>query len=140
MLLRQSPVPLPSHPSMPRQPPPCPTQTQSVKLHAEKLPAVGALSACERKLAAIATKLVTCPALLLLQQPFQACHLPSDSLAAQHLLSSLQTAAQKLRINIVVGEESLPNRVYKRFPHAVLLDQAGLQVFAGEPQQVTKLT
>lgn len=57
--------------------------------------------------------------------------------AAQHLLSSLQIAAQKLRINIVIGEETLSEASFVQFPNAVVLDQAGLPAFAGPPQQVS---
>ena len=88
---------------------------------------------------AVATKLVTCPALLLLEEPFRACQMPCEGPAAQHLLGSLQTAANKLHINIVVGEETLPEAAFVQFPSVVLLDQAGLTAFAGEPQQVRSL-
>ena len=97
----------------------------------------GGLSVCERKMVAVATKLVTCPALLLLEEPFTACQAPCDKPAAQHLLSSLQTAAQKLHINIIVGEEALPEAAFAQFHHVALLDQAGLPAFAGPPQQVS---
>lgn len=86
---------------------------------------------------AVATKLVTCPALLLLEEPFTACQAPCDKPAAQHLLSSLQTAAQKLHINIIVGEETLPEAAFAQLHHVALLDQAGLPAFAGPPQQVS---
>ena len=97
----------------------------------------GGLTACERKTVAVATKLVTCPALLLLEEPFAACQAPCDKPAAQHLLSSLQTAAQKLHINIIVGEETLPEAAFAQFHHVALLDQAGLPAFAGPPRQVS---
>lgn len=103
------------------------------------LPA-GGLSLCESKLVAVATKLVSCPALLLLEEPFAASGLPCDRPAAQHLLRSLQIAAEKLHINIVVAEEMLPEAIFMNFPHALLLDQAGLPGFAGAPSQVRLTT
>ena len=99
----------------------------------------GGLTLQERKLTAVATKLVTCPALLLVDQPLgQFCH-PRHSAAAQHLLGSLMVAASQLHINVIIAEEALQSPAFDRVHNVVMLDEQARTVYAGPPDKVNTL-
>ena len=85
---------------------------------------------------AVATKLVTCPALLLLDQPLGPLCQPSQAAAAQHLLTSLRTAAQQLHINVVVTAEALQDAAFGVVDNVVMLDQQARPLYVGAPQKV----
>ncbi len=97
----------------------------------------GGLAAQERKLAAVATKLVTCPALLLLEQPFRHFCQPQHFPAALHLLSSLKTAARQLHVNVIIAEESVQDAAFAVVDNLVMLDQSARPVYAGPPFKVS---
>jgi len=94
------------------------------------------LAAPERKLAAVATKLVTCPALLLLHQPLEHFSCPQDFPAAQHLLKSLTTAARQLHINIVMAQEVMQDADFEIVDEVVMLDRQARPVYVGAPNKV----
>ena len=94
------------------------------------------MAAPERKLAAVATKLVTCPALLLLHQPLEHFSCPQDFPAAQHLLQSLTTAARQLHINVVMTQQVMQDADFEMVDHVVMLDQQARPVYAGAPNKV----
>jgi len=96
----------------------------------------GGLAAPERKLAAVATKLVTCPALLLLHQPLEHFSCPQDFPAAQHLLKSLTTAARQLHINVVMTQQVMQDADFEIVDDVVMLDQQARPVYAGASNKV----
>ena len=91
----------------------------------------GALAATERKLVAVATKLVTCPALLVLDQPLSHFNQPRDATSAAHMLQSLRTAASQLHINIIMAEPGLQDVSCGAVDNMVMLDEQALPVYAG---------
>ena len=93
----------------------------------------GALTGVERKLVAVATKLLTCPALLLLDEPFAPFNQPQHALAAAHLLQSLKTAASQLHMNVVLTAQGLPDTLFSAVDNVVMLDEHALPVYAGPP-------
>ena len=99
----------------------------------------GGLTAAEHKLVAVATKLVTCPALLLLDQPLGPFCQPSEAAAAQHLLTSLRTAAHQLHINVVVTAEAIQDAAFAVVDNVVMLDHQTRPVYVGTPQKVRTL-
>lgn len=94
------------------------------------------MAAPERKLAAVATKLVTCPALLLLDQPLEHFSCPQDFPAAQHLLKGLITAARQLHIIVVMTQQVMQDVDFEMVDHVVMLDQQARPVYAGTPNKV----
>ena len=87
----------------------------------------------------VATKLVTCPALLLLDQPLSLLSRPQQSAAAQHLLRSLKTAAHQLHINVVIAEEVLQDAAFGVVDSVVIIDKQARPVYAGPPHKVSCL-
>ncbi|KAA6423070.1 MAG: hypothetical protein FRX49_07058 [Trebouxia sp. A1-2] len=98
-------------------------------------PSAGGLAAPERKLAAVATKLVTCPALLLLHEPLEHFSCPQDLAAAHHLLKSLTTAARQLHINVIMTQQVMQDADFEVVDHVVMLDQQARPVYAGSPDK-----
>lgn len=94
------------------------------------------MAAPERKLAAVATKLVTCPALLLLHEPLEHFSCPQDLAAAHHLLKSLTTAARQLHINVIMTQQVMQDADFEVVDHVVMLDQQARPVYAGSPDKV----
>ncbi len=84
----------------------------------------------------MATKLVTCPALLLLHQPLEHFSCPQHFPAAQHLLKSLTTAARQLHINVIMTQQVMRDADFEMVDHVVMLDQQARPVYAGAPNKV----
>lgn len=105
--------------------------------HQAGLAVTGALSALERKLVAVATKLVTCPALLLLDQPLSHFNQPRHATSAAHLVQSLRTAASQLRMNIIIAEQGLQDAAFEAVDNVVMLDEQALPVYAGTSKKAS---
>ena len=99
--------------------------------------AADALSAAERKVVAVATKLVTCPALLLLDQPLSPFKQPQHAASAAHLVRSLRTAASQLRMNIIIAEQGLQDAAFGAVDNVVMLDEQALPVYAGTSKKAS---
>ena len=91
----------------------------------------GALTAPERKVVAVATKLVTCPALLLLDRPLSPFNQPQHAASAAHLVQSLRTAACQLHMNIIIAEQGLQDATFGAVDNVIMLDEQALPVYAG---------
>ena len=91
----------------------------------------GALTAPERKVVAVATKLVTCPALLLLDQPLSPFNQPQHAASAAHLVQSLRTAACQLHMNVVIAEQGLQDATFGGVDNVVMLDEQALPTYVG---------
>lgn len=99
--------------------------------------AADALTAAERKVVAVATKLVTCPALLLLDQPLSPFDQPQHAASAAHLVQSLRTAASQLHMNIIVAEPGLQDATCGAVDNVVMLDEQALPVYAGTSKKAS---
>lgn len=96
-----------------------------------RFPAADALTAAQRKVVAVATKLVTCPALLLIDQPLSPFNQPQHAASAAHLVRSLRTAASQLHMNIIIAEQGLQDATFGAVDNVVMLDAQALPVYAG---------
>lgn len=117
----------------------CQKQLHQFQVQDFRLSVSGGLQGTERKLAAVATKLVTCPALLLLDRPLDYFSPPRHMPAAQHFLRSLKTAACQLRINMIMTQEVMQDAAFDMVDNLVMLDQQAQPVYAGAPNQVRML-
>lgn len=114
-------------------------QLHELQVQDSRLSVSGGLQGTERKLAAVATKLVTCPALLLLDRPLDHFCPPRHMPAAQHLLRSLKTAARQLHVNVIMTQEVMQDAAFDMVDNLVMLDQQAQPVYAGAPNQVKML-
>ena len=97
----------------------------------------GALTAPEHKVVAVATKLVTCPALLLLDQPLSPFNQPQHAASAAHLLHNLRTAACQLHMNVIIAEQGLQDATFGAVDNVVMLDEQALPVYVGSSNKAS---